>query len=237
MKKCFIALLLAAMLLSPALRAPAEEDADDRRLVVEGAATVMLPADMARLELGSMVKAATVEEAQTESDRIIRAVLDVLKEMGIDEKDIVTSTYGVYTETPYEEYGSIRKADPVYNVNNMLNIRVRDLNHVGRIIDVASKAGANQIYGLTFASSKEGEAYQQALERAVENARQNAEVLAKAAGKTLGALVRIENRPSDIGYYEAKGSSPLEFSAAADTPIVSGEIGVSASVTLSYIID
>ena len=235
MKKILSAALILALILS--LTLPSLADTDDRQLVVVGSANVSLPADTASLELGTSVKDATVEAAQQQSDEIIRKVLAALKDLGIEEKDIVTSNYSVYTEVPYEEYGSIRKSDPVYNVNNMLNIKVRNLENIGKVIDAATKAGANQIYGLTFSSSQEKEAYKTALERAVEDARSKAEVLSKATGKTLGNIMRIENQSDYGGYYDARNQIAFEASVSNAAAIVSGAIVVSAAVTLTYAID
>ena len=235
MKKILSATLALALILSLGLSALA--DTDDRQMVVAGTATVSLPADTASLELGTSVKDATVEAAQQQSDEIIRKVLAALKDLGIEEKDIVTSNYSVYTEVPYEEYGSIRKSDPVYNVSNMLNIKVRNLENIGKVIDAATKAGANQIYGLTFSSSKEKDAYKNALERAVEDARSKAEILAKASGKTLGSITRIENQYDYGGYYDARNQVAFEASVSNTAAIVSGAIVVSATVTLTYEID
>ena len=100
MKKILSATLALALILSLGLSALA--DTDDRQMVVAGTATVSLPADTASLELGTSVKDATVEAAQQQSDEIIRKVLAALKDLGIEEKDIVTSNYSVYTEVPYE---------------------------------------------------------------------------------------------------------------------------------------
>lgn len=235
MKKILAALLSLALVLSLGLSAMA--DKDGRKMIVAGSASVSLPADTASLELGTSTKDTTVQAAQQQSDEIIRKVLEALKELGIDEKDIVTSNYSVYTEVPYEEYGSIRKADPVYNVNNMLSIKIRNLENIGLVIDASTKAGANQIYGLTFSSSEEKDAYHMALELAAEDARTKAEVLAKATGKTLGALIEVENQYDYSGYYDFRNQFAYEASAAEGAAIVSGGIVVTASVTLTYEID
>lgn len=235
MKKILSATLTLALVLSLSL--PVLADTDTRTMTVVGNANVSLPADTASLELGTSTKDTTVEAAQQQSDEIIGKVLAALKELGIDEKDIVTSNYSVYTEVPYDEYGSVRKSEPVYNVNNMLNIKVRNLEDIGRVIDAATKAGVNQIYGLTFSSSEEKDAYKAALELAVEDARSKAAVLATSTGKTLGDIITIESQYDYGGYYDARNQIAFESSAAKTGTIVSGAIVVSAVVTLVYVVD
>lgn len=235
MKRLLSASLTLVLVLAFCL--PVSAEGNERRLIIVGNATVGLPADTASIELGTTTKDTTVEAAQQQSDEIIGKVLIALKGLGIEEKDIVTSNYSVYTEVPYEEYGSIRKADPVYNVNNMLNIRVRNLENIGKVIDAATKAGVNQIYGLTFSSSEEKEANKKALELAVEDARSKAEVLAKASGKTLGDIIQIESQYDYGTYYDARSQVAYEGSVSRGASIVSGEIVVSSNVILTFNID
>lgn len=230
MKKLLSGLLVVALVLSMGLSALADEN----KLIVVGTARISIPADMASVELGASAKGQTVNEAQQLTDEIITKVLAALKELGIDEKDIITSNYSVYTEMPYDEYGSIKKQEPIYNMTNILNITLRSIGQVSLVIDAATKAGANEIYGLTFGTSNEGEAYNEALEGAVKDAMQKASVVAAATGKTLGELVEIETE-RDFGEYWGVGDA-MEYSGASMTKevIVSGAITLSASVTLTY---
>ncbi len=229
MKKLLSGLMVFALVLSLGLSALAE----NQKLIVVGTARISIPADMASVELGASAKGETVFEAQKLTDDIITKVLAAIKELGIDEKDIITSNYSVYTEIA-DEYGSIRKQDPIYNMTNILNITLRNIEQVSLVIDAATKAGANQIYGLTFATSKQNEAYNEALESAVKDAMQKAVVVAAATGKTLGELVEIETE-RDFGEYWGVGDA-MDYSGAAleKEAIVSGAIIVSASVTLTY---
>lgn len=232
MKKTLSCLLVLALILSLSLSALA----DDQKMIIAGSARISIPADMASVELGANAKGQTVQEAQQLTDEIMSKVLAVLKNLGIDEKDIITSNYSVYTEVPYEEYGSIKKQEPIYNMTNIINIKLYNIEQVSQVIDESTKAGANQIYGLTFGSSKQGEAYNEALQKAVEDAMQKATVIAAATGKTLGELVEIETDRDYGGEYWGVGNV-IEYNGGsmAKDAIVSGAITVSASVTLTYL--
>ncbi len=229
--------LSLALVLALFFSLPALAEVERPRMIVSGNASISLPADNASLELGTSTKGTTVQAAQQQSDEIIRKVLNALKELGIAEQDIITSNYSVYSEVPYEDYGSIRRADPVYNVNNMLSIKIRDLEIIGLVIDASTKAGANQIYGLTFGSSQEDEAYKLALEHAVKDARSKAEVLAKATGKTLGAVTKIENQYDYGGYIDFRNQFAFKSGASDESAIVTGAISVQATVTLTFEIE
>lgn len=228
MKKRFVIVLTAIMVMVLSVSALAAE------IIVTGIATSSLPADQATLELGATFKANSAQEAQRLTDATIKQVLDALEELGIDKKDISTSNYSVYVEVPYQEYGSIGQADPVYNASNILLVKIRDLEQVAAVIDVGTQAGANQIYSLMFSASKASEAYNKALELAVEDARMKAEVLAKASGKTLGSIQAIDAQENygDIYYVANPMSKTAETSEGA--AVVTGEVSVTARVTLTY---
>lgn len=87
MKKLMTLMLAAVMMLSVCLPALADDNMDDRRLVARGSASVTLPADTARIELGMVTKDSSVEAAQAQNDQVIRAVLSALKEIGIAERE------------------------------------------------------------------------------------------------------------------------------------------------------
>ena len=121
-------------------------------------------------------------------------------------------------------------------MTNIINIKLYNIEQVSQVIDASTKAGANQIYGLIFGSSKQGEAYNEALQKAVEDAMQKAAVIAAATGKTLGELVEIETERDYGGEYWGVGNA-IEYNgeSMAKDAIVSGAILVSASVTLTYL--
>ncbi len=228
MKKIVTAVLSFALVLALALPALAAE------VTVTGTATVNLPADTATLQVGATMKDKSAAEAQAQVDEVIRTMLTSLEELGIDKADIKTSNYSVYVEMPYEEYGAIRQAQPVYNASNSLSVTIRKLDQVAAVIDAATKAGANQIYSLSFTASQSADAYNKALERAVEDGQAKAAVLAKAAGRTLGAL---EDMKAEQIFGDAYGiMNRMDFGMAASekATIVTGDVSVSASVTLTY---
>lgn len=229
MKKTFVTLLVAVLVLSLSATALAQE------ITVTGTGMVSLSADTATLELGASFKAQTAQEAQRLTDAAIRQILAALEGLGIEKKDVITSNYSVFVEVPYQEYGSIGQAPPVYNASNMLFITIRDLEKVASVIDAGTEAGANQIYSLSFSSSKAPEGKHRALELAVEDARAKAEVLAKAAGKTLGDLQSIKSEDVYGDYYGARNQFAVKEGEAQGATVVSGEVMVSANVTLTYV--
>ena len=231
MKKLICIVLSALLLFACGSAALAEDHASVIR--VTGNATVALTADTATLQLGVNTRSENVRDGQSENARLINAVLDALYALGLGEKDVVTSQYSVYSmyEYSYDDMGREIRT-PYFEVDNMLTVTVRDITQINAVLDAAIEAGANTTYGITFSSTKENEAYLQALTRAVEDAAKKAQVLADAAGKTLGDLILMDASQSDYYYgvsntFDAKG-------AESGRTIVSGDVSVSANVTLEY---
>lgn len=234
-----IAVFMAVMLMA-ALAAPALAETGDRVIQVSGSAVVSLAADTASIQIGVNTRKETVKEAQKENAALMNAVIQAIKDAGIDEKDISTSQFNIYSTYEYGMDALGRETrTPYYEVQNSVTVTIHDLSLVGTVLDAAMEAGANTTYGISFSSTQANEAYQKALTRAVEDAMKKAQVLAAAAGVDLGPLIRINADQSRTGYsWETYGTAnSYSYSAKMTdqgTTITSGDIFVNAEVVLEY---
>ena len=94
------------------------------------------------------------------------AVIEALHGIGIAPEDIVTENLSVSPMYDYQ-YGKLGESQTVigYQVENRLRVTVRDVNQVGAVMDAGVAAGANEAFGITFLSSNEADAADQALSR------------------------------------------------------------------------
>ena len=238
MKK-LIAVFVAGMLMI-SLAVPALAENEDRVIQVSGSAVVSLAADTASIQIGVNTRKETVKEAQKENAALMAAVMEAIKGSGIDEKDIITSQFNVYSGYEYGMDAAGRETRvQYYEVQNNVTVIMHDLSLVGAVLDAAMEAGANTTYGITFSSTQANEAYQKALTRAVEDAMTKASVLAAAAGVNLGPLLRINAAQNSVSYArDAYGVSNSYYYSGKTTDqgtaISSGDISVSAEVVLEY---
>lgn len=229
MKKPFI--LLLCLLTALCLAVPALGEGASRTISVSGAANISLAADTATLRIGVSTVRDTVAEAQSENNEIMQRVIAAILGQNVAQEDIITSDFSVYTQRDYSD-----DTIPVrYHVENTLYVTVRALDTVGDVIDAATAAGANEMYGLTFSSSGQNAAYEKALRRAYEDAAAKAALLADAAGQALGDVVSIDASNSYGGSYGVANSYAMD-AASAKSAIVSGDVTVSASVTVVFAI-
>jgi uncharacterized protein YggE len=203
-----------------------------RTITVVGVGKVSLVPDIARINVGAEARASSVAEAKANVDRQIDAIMAVLQELDIADKDIQTSHYGIYFERePYpvaaREGGSSAEPEGAYRVSSMLEVTVRDVSQAGDVLDGVVEAGANQVYGVTFTVSDDSKWQSAARKSAVVDAEARAEELAGLTGVTLGEVLSVSevigNGPMPIAYAEramgAGGIAPGELEMSTQVQV------------------
>ncbi|NTU54066.1 MAG: SIMPL domain-containing protein [Chlorobiaceae bacterium] len=152
-----------------------------------------------------------------------------LHQAGIPAADAVSASYSVNPE--WEWVSSSRsRVFKGYTARHLIRVTVRELHRLGGVIDASVGAGAGNVEGLRYSSSRFPTYRSQALESAVRSARHDAEVMAAAAGGRLGSLLELE-------YGQPQPAMPLMRMAMADglqaapaTEIQPGEQELTVSV-------
>jgi len=174
--------------------------------------------------------------AQSQNAQAMAVVMDALTRAGITEEDLQTTGYSIYpvydsnTSLPLQRVQS-------YRVVNTLAITLRDVNRTGEIIDLAVANGANRIDSVAFTHSEERQQQlrAEAITVALRMARADADAAAGAAGLT---ILRVKDVTVGQNYYPIAYRG-VESAGAADTaattPIVPGDVTVSAQVTVTYL--
>ncbi|MGI8690817.1 MAG: SIMPL domain-containing protein [Thermomicrobiales bacterium] len=210
-----------------------------RTIAVSGMGTATLAPDIAHFSAGVTETDASVADAQNNVNTKTNAIIDALRQGGVDvDKDVKTSDYSVQPQYNYPQNGT-----PVltgYRITNSVNVTVRDITKVGQLLDAVTKAGANQVGGVSFGLADPEAASRVAREQAVQNARDKADTLAKATGVSVGIVMTIDDEsttpppPRPISAVPAANSAA--GSAAAPPPIQTGETTVSVTVRITYAI-
>ena len=212
---------------SPAGALPADSAAA-RTINVNGSAQVTLKPDIAYISFGTLTYETTAVAARDANNALMAKVMDALKAQGIDtDKDVQTTNYSINPR-----YSQDGKQIIGYEVSNNIQVKVRNLDKLGTILEAATAAGANIANGLYFDVEDREAAYNQALVKAIDNAKLRAGTLAKSAGGTLGAVVSA----SESGGYYPPG--PVYYRGAMDSagsvPVSTGSMQVSASVNITF---
>lgn len=207
-------------------RPRAEQPEAGRTVTVVGEGEARAEPDTAIAQLGVETFASAVEQALAENRRRMNGVMEALRGAGIDPQDIQTLQYNVsferYPPDPQVPEGQGEAPAGSYRVLNLVNVIVRRLEELGTLLDRATEAGANQIWGIQFTRSDPQAVQEQARARAVENARERAEQLAAQAGVELGVLLSISEVAGEPGIEPRFAMA--EGLGGGQTPIAPGQL-------------
>ena len=121
-----------------------------------------------------------------------------------------------------------------YQVTNTLNIKVRDLDNMGNIIDGATESAGNlvRINRVSFAIEDTKPLQIEAREEAIADLLTKANAMAELAGVELGKLVFLAESGGGVPQSFARVESAAAFGFGADqaTSILAGELDVNVSV-------
>ena len=198
-----------------------------RTISVTGVGRAAAAADLALFNLAVETQAVTASDALTENNKRVAVVLSVLKDHGVQEKDIQTTELRI---DPVTDNASPTKIVS-YQVRNGLSVELRDIQGAGLVIDAAVQAGgdATRIESISFSVADPSSLLIEARKRAVDDAKDRAQQLADGLGVRLGNVISISES-------DANGGPRPFFRAAAQeaTAILPGQSEVTDQVTVSY---
>lgn len=198
-------------------------------ITLQGTGDVYAKPDLAVVNLSVKNKGKTAKEAMDENVQKMNSVINVLKGQGIAEEDIKTTSFEVYPY--YEEKEDEKRTLVGYQVEQSLELKVREINKAGGLIEEATRAGANQVGNLNLTIEDDEMYKQEAREIAIAKAKSKAAELAQQLGVKLAGLKSFNENvvfPDEFRpYYNA-----LDKSAAPNIEI--GENKVEVTVILVY---
>jgi uncharacterized protein YggE len=189
-----------------------------RTFSVQGTADLETPQ-----QIGAFTATVTTEgegeiaPLQKENTDKMNAITQAFKDQGVDEKDLKTENYAVTPryETVNCAPGSTCPAPKVngYTVTQSLEVRVRDLDKVGSLLQLATDKGANQVSSLRFVPDEGNSVTDTARTEAFSEARKKAEALAAAGHFRLGRLVTVSEddgagQPAPLPYALKESAAP-----------------------------
>jgi len=213
--------------------------------------------DIALFNAGVVSQAVTASEALADNSRRMDRVIAALKRAGIAERDIQTSAISLqprYSDpdrdaqtlarTTGRPYVPPTEAPKIigYEARNTVQVRVRNLGTMGKIIDTLISEGANQVDGPSFTLDEPREALDEARREAVAVGRQRAELYAQATGMRVAKLLSVSEGG---GYYPVQQAivvtgSRIGYGGAPPppppppAPVSPGELNLGVSVSMQF---
>jgi uncharacterized protein YggE len=206
-----------------------------RTITVVGEGVVNIQPDVARANIGVETVSDSVQEATAENNATLEAVLAALREQGIADTDMTTSSYSVYAER-YGSDGPLPNDQVRYRVSNNVTVLVRDLEALGTVLDAAVVAGANNIYGIEFLLDDPTAARSEARALAVANAQTTAAELAELNGLAVGNVISISEVIGQAGgaYNNQFMQSSLGQGGGGSMPVEPGQLRLTLQLQIMY---
>lgn len=203
-------------------------------VVGEGKSTAI--PDIAKVSAGIEEQGQTLKQVQDSANKKSQSLVDALEKLGIENKDIKTTSYNIY---PQNDYQSNPPKITGYQVSTSYEVTVRKIDNINNVLTTVTNAGANLVGGVSFDLSDEvkNKAMDAARKDAVKTAKENAESLARASGVTLGKIINVtESRngnPRPIFMTDKAiglgGGTPI-----AQPDIQPGTTEIDVTISLSY---
>lgn len=229
-----LVLMVGLAACAPAAQVGSNAQGITPQVSVTGSGVVYVVPDIAYINVGVRSQGDTVADAMTANNAQAQAIKDTLVGQGVDEMDIQTSSFNVYPQSDYDFQGVITRT--YFSVENNVYVTVRSLDNLGAILDAVASSGANTIYGISFDVVDKTEAQTSARQLAVDSAKTQAQELADAAGVTLGDIQYISSSYSYPNVYSGygMGGGGAAYAMSESVPIASGQVTVSADVTITF---
>jgi len=226
--------LASALAAVPASPAHAQgPDAPAPGITVTAVGEVKAAPDRAELLFSVETRATTAEAASQQNATRQAAVLAALRSAGLAAEDVGTTSYTLSPEMTYDE--STRSARVIgYVARNTVRAEVKEIPRVGRVIDAAIRAGANEVSSLRFSTSRREALRLDAIRLAVQRACREASALASAAGGTLGPMIQASTADAPNYGPQPVPMMRMEAAQAADTPITPQDVAISVTVSTRW---
>lgn len=223
-------LVALAIILSPAF----VQAQDSRFISTTAEAREEAAPDMAVISIAVETTAGTVKTATDENAARMEKVLAELKKAIGKSDEIKTSAFSL---RPVHEYDGRKNVLKGYTAFNSITVKTRSVDDAGRLIDIALKAGANNISDLRFELSDYTKVCAIAIEKAAIKARALSEASAKAFGVKLGNVKDITPNCNAFGQEPVMRFALMEKAMdATATPVEPGTTTVSATTEVRYFI-
>jgi hypothetical protein len=218
----FLRLLVCLPLLAGALLAQTSPGA----IQAVGSATISVDPDQAQLAVGVVTQGATAQDAGQQNASLTTTVLNALK--GVLGTAGTIQTIGYSISPRYSTTQGQTSAIIGYTATNTVEVTSFDLSLIGRLIDTANQAGANSVGNLSFSLQNPEPVMEQALGQAAKQAQAHTNAIATGLGAKTGVVLSAQ---------EGATVTPIviagALAAAPTTPIQTGTVSVTASVTIS----
>lgn len=188
--------------------------------------------DVATLSAGVVTQAADANAALRANATQMEKVMAAVRAAGIAERDVQTAGVNVNPQYRYAE--NQPPAITGYQASNTVNLKVRDVGKLGKVLDALVASGANQVNGPSFEIDEPEAVYDEARKAALAKAQARAQMYAGTLGKRVRRIVSISEGAGFRPPVPMPMMAMARGKAEADTAISPGETTLSANLDVVF---
>jgi len=210
---------------------------------VSGNAEVKVAPDLVDLNFGVEVVSKELLPGEVDMKKRVAAVIECLKKAGIEDKDIQTNYISIRPD-----YGDDTPKTKLvrYVLNRTIHCTLRDIGKFDAVLTAALQAGATDVSEMEFRTSELRKHRDAARLSAIRAAREKADMMAKELGLKTGRALQITEgayeygggwRSNNAAQQLSRNSIDSLLGGQAEGSFAAGQIGISASVTVSFALE
>lgn len=229
-----IIFILSTLSLFTSCLSPKSIEENQKVISVSSSGEVNISPDIVTFNIEASETKKTTSEALNTTNEKINKVLQILYKYGIADKDISTNSINLNPQYNWEDGKRILIGQ---NASQSLNIKLREIDKLGKIIDEVGQISNINLYYIRFDKDDKTQAYNLAREKAVKNAITKATILATAANMKLIEPISISEGSSSPYIAYDRVNSPkmmMAETASYSTETPSGELTISTTVNIIF---
>ena len=209
---------------------------------VRGVGEVTRIPDIATFSFAVEATAGEPNDAQNQSATAVNAIIAYLKEAGVEEKDVKTTSYNLSPKYEYSQRPCLGGICPGgesklvgYTVNQMIEVKVRDTKEAGNLISGVGERGATNVSSVQFTVDDDADAKAEARAEAVRDAEEKAKTLADTLGVRIVRLTGFwEEEGGGYPMYDKAYGGAMDSEMSVSPSLPAGENTVQSVVNLNY---
>lgn len=191
--------------------------------------------DLVTIGAGVTSEARTAVEAMRQNAAEMQKVIDRIKTLGVDEKDIQTTGINLNARYDYNR-DTQQNVFRGYQVSNRVSVKLREVDETGEVLDALVAAGATDLSGPNFSIEDDEAAKDAARTSAVQRAQERAEAYAALYGysgvRVLSIGEAIQGRaPQPEMQMRSVAADSIVVSGA---PVQPGMVSTGVNITVKY---
>jgi len=205
-------------------------------LVLSGTATVRVKPTLVILRLGATFTHSSPVSAKSQTEDAVKKIIAAVKNLGVNAADVQTRTFNL------DRYDPSGTRPGSWRCTSSLEIRVKDVEKAGEVLEAAIAAGANQVSNVQYTVEELQAVRAEARDAASKVIKDKAKQYSSNFGVKLGAPIYIAENSPQGWFYGSNYMTQSLSNSVTDKPsdndpeevLSSGSVEVKLTVEVTY---